>query len=100
MPGANCYVCACSASRRNKEVGIFKLPEQRCKQEMEESDLLNVITKDRVVDDILKRKIDRNPLSVEHFLKINEKKKSEFANFLAKPKRHLWHFFGACFFKI
>ena len=63
--GANCSIYGCSTSRKNKDVGIFRLPavkDDLSKKWREE--LLNVILRDRVLDESLKRQIEKNTLHI------------------------------------
>ena len=51
MPGDNCSVCGCGSNRRMKGIGIFKLPSATTeKRKIWRSEILNEITKSRVVD--------------------------------------------------
>ena len=67
MPGANCSIFGCSTSRKTKNVGIFKIPSAS-NQEWR-SVMLNIITKDRVVDAGFKQQISNNTVYVceKHF---------------------------------
>ena len=70
MPGANCSIFGCSSSRKSKGCSIFKLPASSNDFNKKwRGDLLNVIRKERVVDDILKRRIDADRLHIceRHF---------------------------------
>ena len=59
MPGENCSIYGCSASRRYTGVAFFKVPkETNGFTKKWASELINIITKDRVVDDILRKKIN------------------------------------------
>lgn len=65
MPGANCSVYGCATSRRTKYISIFGLPageddyNANWRQQM-----VNIITKDRVIDQSLKVQIDKKTLHV------------------------------------
>ena len=70
MLGANCSIYGCSSSRKSKGCSIFKLPAPNNDFNKKwRGDLLNVIRKDRVVDDSLKRQIDADRLHIceRHF---------------------------------
>ena len=59
MPGENSSIYGCSASRRYTGVAFFKVPkETNGFTKKWASELINIITKDRVVDDILRKKIN------------------------------------------
>ena len=70
MPGSNCAIFGCGTCRNQKEIGIFKLPAPKDEIFSKwRSDLLSVITKDRVVDAKLKNQIDKDTVSIceRHF---------------------------------
>ena len=70
MPGANCSIYGCPISRGNKGVTIFKVPVPNSDFNKEwRNELINVITKDRVIDDGLKRRIACTQFSIceRHF---------------------------------
>ena len=72
MPGANCSVVDCGTSRREKGIGIFKLPEAINEQYTEwRRDWLDIITRTRVVDADLKRQIQEDKIYTceKHFNK-------------------------------
>ena len=72
MPGENCSIFGCSTSRRNKDLGIFKVPLPNSDVNKKwRSELINIITKDRVVDDALKKRIAITNLFIceRHFSK-------------------------------
>ena len=58
MPGENCAIVGCSTSRRHKGISIFKvlLPNNEFNKKWNR-DLINIITKDRQVDEPLKKRI-------------------------------------------
>ena len=71
MPGENCAIFGCSASRRNKGISFFKVPLPN--NELNKkwgSELINVITKDREVDAALKHRIETRKLFIceQHFM--------------------------------
>ena len=71
MPGDNCAVFGCGTNRRKKGIGIFKLPAPTNDEERKwRQNLLNEITKSRVVDQAFKQKIEKDTLFIceEHFL--------------------------------
>jgi len=71
MPGANCSIYGCSVNRRHKDISIFSIPAKSSdeKRNLWRQELVNVVTKDRVIDESLKRQIDNNKLSIceRHF---------------------------------
>ena len=70
MPGANCTIFGCSTSRKTKGCGIFKLPAPTSEFNKKwRADLLNIITKNRLVDESLKRQISENTVHIceKHF---------------------------------
>ena len=70
MPGANCSIKGCSISRRTKGISIFKIPRaSNVSQEEWRNELVNVITKDRKIDQDLRRQIkeDRLHICERHF---------------------------------
>lgn len=70
MPGENCAIFGCSASRRNKGISFFKvpLPSNEVNKEWGRK-LINVITKDREIDASLRQRIDTCKLFIceRHF---------------------------------
>lgn len=63
MPGANCAIFGCTTSRRKKYQGlsIFKLPVAKDQESSKwRSEILNIITKDRVVDPDFQEQIMKN----------------------------------------
>ena len=72
MPGANCSIFGCGTSRKHVGVGIFRIPsEQDELSKKTRVAWINVITKDRVVDDNLRSQINSGNLYVceKHFKK-------------------------------
>ena len=70
MPGDNCAVFGCGSSRRTKGLGIFKLPApSNDSRKKWRRDLLNEITKSRVVDKAFKDKIEKDSVYIceKHF---------------------------------
>ena len=70
MPGENCAIFGCSASRRNKGLIFFKVPLPNNEANKKwGSELINVITKDREVDAALKKRIETRKLFIceQHF---------------------------------
>ena len=72
MPGggANCSIYGCHTSRKNSTCAIFKIPAGDGEYETKwRKDLINVITKDRVVDSSLRSQIDKRSLHIceRHF---------------------------------
>ena len=56
MPGSNCAIYGCSTSRKEEDVGIFKLPTAKDPETAKwRSDMFSIITKDRVLDNHLKQ---------------------------------------------
>ena len=65
MPGANCSIFGCSTSRKTTGISIHRIPtgdDEYSKNWREQ--LVNIITKDRVIDQSLKSQIDRKLLYV------------------------------------
>ena len=72
MPGANCSIFGCPVSRRYKEISIFKVPSGTNEFKLKwRRDLINIITKDRVVDQSLRKQIESDKLYIceRHFSK-------------------------------
>lgn len=70
MPGANCSIVGCSINRRNKNIGIFKLPKARNEDYKNwRKSWLNVITRTRVIDKSFKTQIENDNVHVceKHF---------------------------------
>ena len=58
MPGENCANVGCSTSRRHKGISIFKVPLPNNEFNKKwNRDLINIITKDRQVDEPLNKRI-------------------------------------------
>ena len=59
MPGENCAIFGCSTSRRHKCISIFKVssPTNDANKKWS-NELINVIIRDRLIDDSLKKRID------------------------------------------
>ena len=59
MPGENCAIFGCSTCRRNVGMTFFKVPKESDDFKRKwASELINVITKDRVIDSKLQEKIN------------------------------------------
>ena len=72
MPGANCSIYGCATSRKHSGVGIFKIPAETDELAKKTREAwISVITKDRVVDESLRRQINSGNLYVceKHFRK-------------------------------
>ena len=72
MPGANCSIFGCPVSRRYKDISIFKVPSGTNEFKLKwRRDLINVITKNRVVDQSLRKQIESDKLYIceRHFYK-------------------------------
>ena len=70
MPGENCSILNCPVSRRYKDVSIFKIPSATNDSKAKwRKELINVITKDRVIDEALRKQIASNNLHIceKHF---------------------------------
>ena len=79
MPGANCSIFGCSTSWRHSGISIFKIPsgEDDVSKKTREQ-LVNQITRNRIVDTDLRRQINERKLHVceKHFEeKLIEKRK-------------------------
>ena len=65
MPGANCSIKCYSTSRRTKRISIFKvLKASNVTQEEWRNELVNVITRDREIDQDLRRQIKDDRLHI------------------------------------
>ena len=63
MPGANCSILGCSTSRKTKGIAIFRVPtgdDDYSKNYRQK--LVDIITRDRVIDQQLKGQIERRTL--------------------------------------
>ncbi len=70
MPGANCSVFGCESSRKHTGVGIFRIPSEKDEVSTATREAwLKMITRDRVVDESIRRQIDTGELYVceKHF---------------------------------
>ena len=70
MPGANCSIKGCSTFRRTKGISIFKIHKaSNVSQEEWRNELVNVITRDREVDQDFRRQIKEDRLHIcrRHF---------------------------------
>lgn len=65
MPGANCAIFGCSTSRKSKGISIHKIPagEDDYNKTWRE-ELINIITRDRAIDQSLKNQIERKQLYI------------------------------------
>ena len=68
MSGANCAIFGCGINRCHKGIGIFK-PASKTEHPEWRSKWINIITRDRVVDRVLKERIDNDSVFVyeKHF---------------------------------
>jgi hypothetical protein len=65
MPGANCSIYGCGTSRKHVGVGIFRIPAETDElSKKTRKAWISIITKDRVVDDNLRRQIESGNLYV------------------------------------
>ena len=71
MTGANCSVYNCTVNRKVKGASIFKIPAKSddLKRNKWRSDLISVVTRDRVVDAVLRKQIEENRVHIceRHF---------------------------------
>ena len=70
MPGENCAIFGCSTSRRHKGVSIFKIPVAKDEENKNwVRQLINIVTKDRQVDELLKKRIESGRIYIceRHF---------------------------------
>ena len=70
MPGSNCSVFGCGTCRNPGDIGIFKIPAPKHEfHTKRRNDLLAVVTRDRVLDENLKKQIKNNNVSIceKHF---------------------------------
>lgn len=68
MPGENCCIVNCSVSRRNKGVGIFKLPSKRLYPE-KRKEWIQIITRSRTIDQNFRNQLENDRVHVceRHF---------------------------------
>ena len=68
MPGENCCIVYCSASRRDSERSFFKLPSKRLYPEWRQQ-WIDIITRTRVLDEDFEGQIERDTVHVcdRHF---------------------------------
>ena len=65
MPGANCSIQSCFSSRYGKDLAIFGLPKGTDDYSMKwRTDLVHIITKDRVIDKQLRKQMENKTLHV------------------------------------
>ena len=65
MPGENCSIFGCPVSRRYKEISIFKVPSGTNELKLKwRRDFINIITKDRVVNQSLRKQIESDKLYI------------------------------------
>ena len=63
MPGANCSIFGCSTSRKTKGIAIFRVPTGDDDYSTEwRQKIVQIITRDRVIDKSLKNQIERRTL--------------------------------------
>ena len=70
MPGSNCSVFGCGTCRNQSDIGIFKIPAPKDEFHTKwRNDLLAAVTRDRVLDENLKKQIKNNkvPICEKHF---------------------------------
>ena len=70
MSGENCAFAGCSSNRRHKDITLFKLPTAKDETTEEwRREMLNIITKDRVVDANFKKQVENDHVYVceKHF---------------------------------
>ena len=65
MPGANCSIFNCNTARGHSGIGIFKIPGEDDDYSTKwRNQLLNIVTKDRVIDASLKRQIENRAIRI------------------------------------
>ena len=70
MPGKNCAFVGCSSNSRHKQISLLKLPTVKDETTKKwRKEMLNVITKDRVVDETFKKQVEKDHAYVceKHF---------------------------------
>ena len=70
MPGENCAIFGCPTSRRHASISIFKVPLPNNEVNKKwGSELINIITKDRQVDALLRKRIESSKIFIceRHF---------------------------------
>ena len=81
MPGANCAFPGCGMSRKQKGVGIFKIPTRNDSFYNEwRKNLLDVLIKYRVVDKCFEKRINEGKvyLCERHFIELDIEQTSKF----------------------
>lgn len=65
MPGSNCAIFGCHNSGANKGISFFKIPTKDDDYSTEwRNKIVNIITRDRIIDKNLRKQIDNRTLSV------------------------------------
>ncbi len=65
MPGANCSIYNCNVSRGHKGIAIFKIPGEDDEFSTKwRSQLINIVTKDRVIDKDLRTQIETRRIHI------------------------------------
>ena len=70
MPGANCSIFGCNSNRKNCSLTIFKVPSGNNDFDSQwRKELINVVTKDRVIDESLRKQIENRTIRIceKHF---------------------------------
>ena len=63
--GANCSIYGCHTSRKHKDIGIFCMPTAKDEFTKQwRAEMINIILRDRVIDESLQRQIDNNTLHI------------------------------------
>jgi len=82
MPGANCSIFGCSSSRYTPDISIFRVPRGDNEYNVNwRSKLINIVTKDRVVDKSLREQIKKKNISIcERHFEGNQLRRSKYFN--------------------
>ena len=70
MPGNNCSIYGCNSSGRHKGISVFKIPSGNDSKVIKwRAELVNIVTKYRVVDELLRERIASNRIYIceKHF---------------------------------
>ena len=65
MPGSNCSIFGCPISRKTVGLAIFQVTKRTDEYNSQWSDkLVNIITRDRIIDQSLKKQIEKKNLHI------------------------------------
>lgn len=72
MPGGNCAIFGCPSSRRHKGIALFRVTKGKSDFDVSwRKNVLQVIKKDRVIDQVLKKRFEEGDIFIceKHFTK-------------------------------